>query len=88
MPMFNSIFYTEEVLLNYVMKFQINLVTPMPRSDIRNIVYKFLNEKDLESCFRAVLSYSPNFKSEIKGRLPEWMKKILCKMVSTVISNI
>lgn len=85
-PMFNSIFYMEEASLSDVMKFQINLVAPTPRPDIRDRVYKLLDEKDLESFFETVLAYPPNFKSEIKGKIPEWMKKILRKIVSIVIS--
>lgn len=46
-PMFKSIFYTEEVLLNDVIKFQRNLVSPTLRPDIRDIIYKRLDEKDL-----------------------------------------
>lgn len=84
-PMFKSIFYTEEVLLNDVIKFQRNLVSPTLRPDIRDIIYKRLDEKDLESFFKTVLTYPPNVKSELIAILPEWMKKFLRKMVSVVM---
>lgn len=84
-PMFKSIFYTEEVLLNDVIKFQRNLVSPTLRPDIRDIIYKRLDEKDLESFFKTVLTYPPNVKSELIAILPEWMKKFLRKIVSVVM---
>lgn len=84
-PMFKSLFDMEEVSLNDVMKFQRNLVAPTPRSDMRDIIYKRLDEKDLESFFKTVLTYPLNVKSELIAILPEWMKKVLRKMLSAVM---
>ncbi|MDC2617431.1 Coenzyme F420 hydrogenase/dehydrogenase, beta subunit C-terminal domain [Bacteroides ovatus] len=84
-PMFKSLFDMEEVSLNDVMKFQRNLVAPTPRPDMRDIIYKRLDEKDLESFFKTVLTYPLNVKSELIAILPEWMKKVLRKMLSAVM---
>lgn len=48
-PILDSMFSVKDVLLNNVMKFQGNLVAPTPRPDMRNSVYKLLDEKDLET---------------------------------------
>lgn len=85
-PILDSMFSVKDVLLNNVMKFQGNLVAPTPRPDMRNSVYKLLDEKDLETFFGIVLAYPPDFKAEIKALLPEWMKKKLRKIVSTVMA--
>lgn len=52
---------------------------------MRDIIYKRLDEKDLESFFKTVLTYPLNVKSELIAILPEWMKKVLRKMLSAVM---
>ncbi len=84
-PMFKSLFDMEEVSLNDVMKFQRNLVAPHQGPICVIYIYKRLDEKDLESFFKTVLTYPLNVKSELIAILPEWMKKVLRKMLSAVM---